>query len=150
MKLKRHFKIIELISERDIETQEELGEGLKRAGFHVTQATISRDIKELGLIKINTAHGKQKYAVLSSMENQLSDRMVRVFCEGVISIEIAMNIIVIKTLEGMAMGIGAAMDAMNLNGIVGTIAGDDTLFSVTKNEQTAMEAALKLKSIIKQ
>jgi len=135
MKQKRHAGIVNIIENNNIETQEELADKLKAAGFNVTQATVSRDIRELKLTKISTDSGRQKYSVMSESKEQISERQKRVFKEGVIGIQPASNILVIKTLTGMAMGVAAALDAMDNKEIIGTIAGDDTLMSVCKNEQ---------------
>ena len=148
MKTQRHSKIIELIKEYDIETQEELTEKLKDAGFDVTQATISRDIRELRLTKISASGGKQKYQAFLQDDSQISEKFIRVFKEGVINIDYAQNIIVIKTLNGMAMGVAAALDAMNNDEIMGTIAGDDNIFCVVKTEEKAIKIVEKLKAKI--
>ena len=148
MKTQRHSKIIELIKEYDIETQEELTEKLKEAGFDVTQATISRDIRELRLTKISASGGKQKYQAFLQDDSQISEKFIRVFKEGVINIDYAQNIIVIKTLNGMAMGVAAALDAMNNDEIMGTIAGDDNIFCVVKTEEKAIKIVEKLKAKI--
>ncbi len=148
MKTQRHSKIIELIKEYDIETQEELTEKLKEAGFDVTQATISRDIRELRLTKISASGGKQKYQAFLQDDSQISEKFIRVFKEGVINIDYAQNIIVIKTLNGMAMGVAAALDAMNNDEIMGNIAGDDNIFREEKTEEKAIKIVEKLKAKI--
>ena len=148
MKVKRHAKIIELIREFPIVTQDELGELLKQAGFDVTQATISRDIRELKLTKVTGDDGVPRYAVLSSVVSQFSDRFIRVFRDGVTSFDHAQNMIVIKTFEGMAMAVGACIDAMRFSEILGCIAGDDTVFCVTRGEQEAFSLIGKFKEII--
>jgi len=150
MKAERHSKIIEIIKKYDIETQDELASKLKKLGFEVTQATISRDIRELKLTKISGNNGRQKYVVLSSSENiKVSERLNRSFKDGVVSIDYTKNIIVIKTLNGMAMAVAAAVDSMHNTEIMGSIAGDDTVFCVIKEEQGAVKLVEKLKSIIK-
>lgn len=145
MKTKRHSKIIELIKEYDVETQEELTQMLKETGFDVTQATISRDIRELKLTKVATSDGKQKYQVYFQGDTNLSEKFIRVFKEGVLSIDYAQNIIVVKTLAGMAMGVAMALETMNNDEIIGTIAGDNTIFCVTKTEEKAIKLVEKLK-----
>lgn len=127
MKLKRHEKIIELVNEHEIETQEELAALLNQAGFHVTQATISRDIRELRLSKINSHDGKQKYIAMSVKDNGMNDKLSRVLKEGYVSSMEASHIVVVRTLPGMAMAVAAALDAMDLPGVAGCIAGDDTI-----------------------
>ena len=148
MKIKRHSKIIELIREFDIETQEELASRLKDAGFNVTQATISRDIRELKLTKVATSDGIQKYEVFLQDDNKTAEKFIRVFKEGVINIDYAQNILVIKTLNGMAMGVAAALDSMGNDEIIGSIAGDDNIFCVVKNEEKAIKLMERLKSKI--
>ena len=113
MKKTRHRKIVEIIEKRDVETQEELAGYLKEAGFAVTQATVSRDIRELKLSKVPTGGGKHKY--------------IRVLRDGFISMDMAQNILVIKTVSGMAMAVAAALDALKFSEVVGCIAGDDTI-----------------------
>ena len=148
MKIKRHSKIIELVREFDIETQEELASRLKDAGFDVTQATISRDIRELKLTKVATSDGIQKYEVFLQDDNKIAEKFIRVFKEGVINIDYAQNILVIKTLNGMAMGVAAALDSMGNDEIIGSIAGDDNIFCVVKNEEKAIKLMERLKSKI--
>lgn len=128
MKLERRSKIIELIGKYQIETQEELAERLEQAGYSVTQATVSRDIRELKLTKVPVGDGaRQKYTLLPAGEVDLFQKYVRVLQDGLISMEPAENILVIKTISGMAMAVAAAVDNLELTGVVGTIAGDDTV-----------------------
>ena len=127
MKVGRQSKIVELITRYDVETQEELAELLTKAGYHVTQATVSRDIRELKLTKVAADTGKQKYIILKSQESEITGKYVRVLRDGFLSADMAQNIIVIKTVPGMAMAVAAALDAMNIEGVVGSIAGDDTI-----------------------
>ncbi|MCQ2539623.1 MAG: arginine repressor [Acetatifactor sp.] len=128
MKKSRQNKIIEIIQKVDIDTQEELANRLKNAGFDVTQATVSRDIRELKLTKVSVGGGRQKYVVLQQEEGHLGDKYIRVLRDGFSSMEMAQNILVIKTVSGMAMAVAAALDALKLPEIVGCIAGDDTIF----------------------
>ncbi|MDO5293113.1 MAG: arginine repressor [bacterium] len=147
MKVGRQSKIIELINKYDVETQEELADRLNAAGYNVTQATISRDIRELKLTKVATNGGKQKYIVLQTQESGLYDKYVRVLRDGYISMDMAMNIIVVKTVPGMAMAVAAALDHLNINGIVGCIAGDDTIMCAIKSledTEIVMEKITKL------
>ena len=120
MKTKRQSKIIELIQRYEIETQEELSEYLLKEGFNVTQATVSRDIRELKLTKISMNNGKQKYAVLGDTDDELSEKYVRVLRDGFLSMDMAQNILVIKTVSGMASAVCAAIDAMKIHEIVGS------------------------------
>lgn len=130
MKTKRQRKIIELISDYDIETQEELAKMLIDSGFAVTQATVSRDIRELNLTKTAAENGKQKYALPNSGPVILNNKYMRVLNDGILSIKISANILVVKTVSGMAMAVGAAIDAINIKEIIGCIAGDDTIMCV--------------------
>lgn len=127
MKKKRQEKIIELIAKYDVETQEELADLLEKNGFCVTQATVSRDIREMKLSKISDGKGRQKYVALAKDDSHLGDKFLRVLQEGFVSMDMAQNILVVKTVSGMAMAVAAAIDAMRLSEIVGSIAGDDTI-----------------------
>lgn len=135
MKSSRQNKIIDLIERYEIETQEELGIRLEEAGFHVTQATISRDIRELYLTKIPGSSGKQKYAVITGTESGLSERFARVLRDGMISMDKADNILVIKTVSGMAMAVATAIDSIGIEDIVGCIAGDDTIMCAVRSAE---------------
>lgn len=147
MKVKRQSKILELIRENDIETQEMLADLLNKAGFNVTQATVSRDIRELKLTKATMQSGKQKYVTTAKESSFVTERLNRVFRDGIVSIDYAQNIVVIKTLIGMAMAVAAALDSMENSEIMGTIAGDDTIFCVVKNESRAVKLTENLKAI---
>lgn len=147
MKVKRQSKILELIRENDIETQEMLADLLNKAGFNVTQATVSRDIRELKLTKATMQSGKQKYVATAKESSFVTERLNRVFRDGIVSIDYAQNIVVIKTLVGMAMAVAAALDSMENSEIMGTIAGDDTIFCVVKNESKAVKLTENLKTI---
>lgn len=132
MKKSRHAKIIELIEKYEVETQEDLAEYLKESGFQVTQATVSRDIRELKLSKIPTGDGKQKYVILKQDDSHLVDKYIRVLKDGLISMDMAQNILVIKTVSGMASAVAVAVDAMKFKEIVGSIAGDDTIMMAVR------------------
>ena len=147
MKVKRQSKILELIRENDIETQEMLADLLNKAGFNVTQATVSRDIRELKLTKATMQSGKQKYVATAKESSFVTERLNRVFRDGIVSIDYAQNIVVIKTLIGMAMAVADALDSMENSEIMGTIAGDDTIFCVVKNESRAVKLTENLKAI---
>ena len=147
MTVKRQSKILELIRENDIETQEMLADLLNKAGFNVTQATVSRDIRELKLTKATMQSGKQKYVATAKESSFVTERLNRVFRDGIVSIDYAQNIVVIKTLIGMAMAVAAALDSMENSEIMGTIAGDDTIFCVVKNESRAVKLTENLKAI---
>ena len=148
MKVSRHAKILELIEKYDIETQDELAEKLRQEGFDVTQATVSRDIREMRLTKISVEKGKQKYTAMASSDNEISDRLIRVFKEAVVKMDNAGNMVVIKTLEGMGMAVGVALDNMQNSEILGTIAGDDTVFCVIRGNHQAAELIERLYRII--
>lgn len=134
MKSKRQEKIIELVGQYEIETQAELTRLLEESGYHVTQATISRDIRELKLSKVNDSNGRQKYAFMPQDHKGDEARLARVLKEGYLSCVKAQGIIVVKTLSGMAMAVAAALDAMQLDGFAGCIAGDDTVFCALRED----------------
>ena len=149
MKTKRQRKIIELITNYDIETQEELAAKLVENGFNVTQATISRDIRELNLTKIATKGGKQKYAVQSSSDIVSNSKYMRVLNDGIITMDTAGNILVVKTVSGMAMAVDAALDAMQIKEILGCIAGDDTIMCVVKHAEETDRVKEHIESFIR-
>ena len=149
MKTKRQRKIIELITNYDIETQEELAAELVENGFNVTQATISRDIRELNLTKIATKGGKQKYAVQSSSDIVSNSKYMRVLNDGIITMDTAGNILVVKTVSGMAMAVAAALDAMQIKEILGCIAGDDTIMCVVKHAEETDRVKEHIESFIR-
>ena len=139
MKSKRQGKILELIRKNEIETQEALSEYLKQEGFPVTQATVSRDIRALKLTKVALKDGRQKYAVLSEDTKDMTAKYARVLKDGFVSMDMAQNILVIKTVSGMAMAVAAALDAMQYHEIVGSIAGDDTIMCAVRTvEETGV------------
>lgn len=148
MKTSRQSKIIDIIQKYDVETQEELSEYLVKEGYSVTQATVSRDIRELKLTKISMNNGRQKYAVLSDTSEDLSDKYVRVLKEGFVSMDMAQNILVIKTVSGMAGAVCAAIDAMKINEIVGSIAGDDTIMCAIRTVDETLALMKKIRKII--
>ena len=152
MKSKRQKLICDLILKYEIETQEELVSKLLEAGCKVTQATISRDIRELRLTKIVGESGVQKYALPAqdaSIQTPLAGiRFSRVLQEGFINVDIAGNIVVMRTMTGMAMAVAAALDHLNLQEIVGTIAGDDTIFMAVRNEESAKRLCEKIETLV--
>ena len=148
MKLKRHTKILELIHEYEIETQEELAQRLEEAGFKVTQATVSRDIRELCLTKVANKKGRSVYAVLQGQNPTLSEKYSRVLRDAFVSMDTAQNILVIKTVPGMAMGVAAALDELKFSEIIGSIAGDDTVISVIKTADQSLLVMEKLRKIL--
>jgi transcriptional regulator of arginine metabolism len=145
MKAKRQEKIIEIIEQYNIETQDELADKLAEAGFQTTQATISRDIRELKLTKLAYPGGRQKYIALKNQELHIDKKYKRVLGDAIIGMEPAQNIIVIKTVSGMAMACAAAIDSLSIEGVVGTIAGDDTIMCIAKDNAYAVSVIDSLK-----
>ena len=150
MKVNRHAKIVELINKYQIETQDELAEYLNEAGIKVTQATVSRDIRDLKLSKVPAENGRQKYAVLQSAQNGMTEKYVRILRDGFSSMDMAQNILVLKTVSGMAMAVAAALDAMNWNEIVGCIAGDDTIMCAVRTVDDTILLMEKIKKLLEQ
>ena len=148
MKAKRQEKIIEIIEKYNIETQDELAEKLSEAGFSTTQATISRDIRELKLTKLAYPGGKQKYIALKNQEFHVDKKYKRVLSDAIVHMETAQNILVVKTVTGMAMACATAIDSLGILGIVGPIAGDDTILCIAKDNDYAECAIESLKKEI--
>ena len=148
MKVNRHAKIIELINKYHIETQEELADYLNQEGFTVTQATVSRDIRDLKLTKIPSENGKQRYALHQTSGSGMSEKYIRVLKDGYVSMDMAQNILVIKTVAGMAMAVAAALDAMKWNEVVGCIAGDDTILCATRSTEDTVKVMDKIGRIV--
>jgi len=136
-KIKRHLKIREIISENDIETQDELVNHLKKLGFKVTQATVSRDIKELHLVKVPSASGKYKYSTPTEQRFNPNDKLKRLIMEAFVSIDHASHFIVLKTIPGNAHALGALIDDLDWEEIMGTICGDDTCLIICRTEEKA-------------
>ena len=147
MKLERHSKIVELIGKYEIETQEELAEHLKQAGYKVTQATVSRDIRELKLTKVQSENGRQRYMVMQN-QTAFSDKYIRILKDGYVSMDMAQNILVIKTVSGMAMAVAAALDEIHFHEIVGCIAGDDTIMCAVRSVDDTILLMDKIKKMI--
>lgn len=150
MKTKRQSKILELIRKNDIETQEELLAHLLKDGYAVTQATVSRDIREMKLTKVSINGGKQKYTALNDNVEDLSEKYVRVLRDGFVSMDMAQNILVIKTVSGMAGAVCASIDAMNIHEIVGSIAGDDTIMCAIRTTEDTIAIMKRLRKIVEQ
>ena len=150
MKSKRQEKIIELVNKYEIETQEELAELLTQSGFRVTQATISRYIRELRLSKINSHDGKQKYIAMSVKDKGMNDKLERVLKEGFVSSTEASHLVVVKTVSGMAMAVAAALDAMELPGLAGCIAGDDTIMCALRQDADADALISRINKVVNQ
>ena len=148
MKTKRQTKMLELIKKHNIETQEELSDYLQKEGYQVTQATVSRDIRELKLTKVAMSNGRQKYAALTEPNEDLSEKYTRVFRDAFVSMDMAQNILVIKTVSGMAMAVAAAIDAMHLHEIVGCIAGDDTIMCAVRSVDDTIAVMGRLRKLV--
>ena len=148
MKRSRHDKIIELINNNVIETQEQLASLLKESGYDVTQATVSRDIRQMKLSKQVTEDGKQKYVYSTADSEAMQDKYISVLRAGYASMDVAQNILVIKTVSGMAMALATAIDALNIPQVVGCIAGDDTIMVAIKSNEDALNLMEDLKKLI--
>ena len=148
MKTKRQTKMLELIKKHDIETQEELSDYLQKEGYQVTQATVSRDIRELKLTKVAMSNGRQKYAALTEANEDLSEKYTRVFRDAFVSMDMAQNILVIKTVSGMAMAVATALDAMELPGFAGCIAGDDTIMCAVRSVDDTIAVMSRLRKLV--
>lgn len=148
MKINRHAKIVELVNKYHIETQEELADRLNQEGYKVTQATVSRDIRDLKLTKVQTEAGRQKYIALQKSESKLTEKYGRILRDGFISMDVAQNILVIKTVSGMAMAVAAAIDDMNWHEVVGCIAGDDTIMCAIRTVEDAEVVMGKFRRIV--
>ncbi|HHX20820.1 MAG TPA: arginine repressor [Clostridiales bacterium] len=149
MKSSRQTAILSLVEQQDIKTQEELAEKLRERGISVTQATVSRDIKELRLLKVMSEGGGYKYATADRAEHGISERFVRMFVDSVISINYSGNIVVIRTLAGSANVAGEAIDNMRWSEILGTLSGDNTIFVVTRTPEDAPNVVERFREIIR-
>ena len=148
MKSNRHTKILELISDKSIDTQEGLLEELKKAGFDVTQATVSRDIRELGIHKVRSDNGRYRYVSMQIKQNaNMSGKFATIFTESVKSVDFAQNIVVVKCYTGMANAACATFDAAEFTDVVGTLSGDDTFFVVARSTESAAQLTEKLKKL---
>ena len=147
MKKVRHKAIVDIINKYNVETQEELAGYLKDAGYIVTQATVSRDIRELKLSKVPIGNGRQKYIVLKHEENHMEDKFIRVLKDGFVSMDMAQNILVVKTVSGMAMAVAAAIDAMKFHAVVGRIAGDATIMVAVRTTDETVALMNKLQRL---
>ena len=146
MKSERQSAILDLIARNDVETQEDLLKLLKNSGYNVTQATISRDIRELMLTKVATETGRQKYAVMNHSRD-IAGKYIRIFHDALVSVDTAGNILVLKTVAGMAMAVAAAIDSMHFEGVVGCIAGDDTIFCAVKTSEETHRLADEIQKL---
>ena len=149
MMQKRHKEILSIIKSHAVETQEELTRLLNQKGFPITQATVSRDINKLNLVKIAMGDGKSRYATYSEQREALDNKFLMVFQQSYVSGDYAGNIVVVKTLPGMAQAAAAVIDSLEMHEIVGTIAGDDTVMMVCRTEEFAVEIVTKLRRMSK-
>lgn len=149
MRYARQNKILDIISTNDVETQDKLVELLRNSGYQATQATVSRDIKELQLIKTLTPNGNYKYSANSTSEQLPSERFVTIFKETIKAVESSGNIIVVKTLSGCANAAGEAIDTMNMNHVVGSVAGDNTLLMIIDDPANVPELIKRFRDILK-
>lgn len=148
MKSKRHSKILEIINDNDIETQEELAEALKQAGYDVTQATVSRDIKLLKLVKMQSESGKYKYISSAKEERDINDKLYSILKNAAIGVEQVDKFVVVKTLTGAASAAAEAIDTLYSNDVAGTIAGDNTIFVLVRTDEKALELIAKIRNMI--
>ena len=148
MKINRHAKIYEIINKYNIETQEELADLLNQQGYKVTQATVSRDIRDLKLTKVQTKEGRQKYVALKTTQSELAEKYARILKDGFVSMDSAMNILVIKTVSGMAMAVAAAIDEIGWTEIVGSIAGDDTVMCAIRTLEDVSAVMDKMRKVV--
>ncbi len=148
MKIARHAEIIKLISQYEIETQEELAARLNENGFSVTQATVSRDIRQLNLTKMPSENGKFRYVLMQKQDQKISEKYARVLKDAVVSMDVAQNILVVKTVSGMAMAAAAALDELNWKEIVGCIAGDNTIMCAVRSSEEAVQVLEKLRKML--
>ena len=149
MKNTRHEALLDIIRNNEIETQSDLANALIARGVQVTQATISRDIKELQLMKLSTEGGKYKYAVKEKEDNEISDRLVRIFRESVLRVTVSENLIVLNTISGSANAAGEAIDSMNRPEIIGSICGDNTIFVAIRSADESEKVADAFRSLLR-
>lgn len=149
MKAKRHLKILEIIGNDEIETQEELSSKLRQEGYPVTQATISRDIRELRLTKVSNSSGGQKYIALENDLDEMNEKYEKIFTNAFVSMDVAENILVLHTVGGMAMAVAAALDSWGKTEILGSTAGDDTIISVARSHEDAVKVMEYLRRLLK-
>ena len=149
MKTVRQVAILDIIEKQEIETQEELASALNARGIRVTQATVSRDIKELRLLKVLTPSGKYKYATGDQADNNLTDRFIRMLAESLLSVSSANNLIVVKTLSGSANVAAEALDSMHWPEVLGTLAGDNTVLLIIRSNEEALTVTSRIREMMK-
>jgi transcriptional regulator of arginine metabolism len=145
----RHSKILELISEKEIETQEELAEELNKSDFTVTQATVSRDINQLGLIKVAGNKKRYRYAYADGKDHKITNKVINLFRECVLSVKSANNLVVIKTLAGCGAQAGSAVDKLGIPEILGSVAGDDTLLVIVRSQEDVSQVLMQFDEILR-
>lgn len=149
MKTVRQVAILDIIEKQEIETQEELASALNARGIRVTQATVSRDIKELRLLKVLTPSGKYKYATSDQADNNLTDRFIRMLAESLLSVSSANNLIVVKTLSGSANVAAEALDSMHWPEVLGTLAGDNTVLLIIRSNEETITVTSRIREMMK-
>lgn len=149
MKTVRQVAILDIIEKQEIETQEELASALNARGIRVTQATVSRDIKELRLLKVLTPSGKYKYATGDQADNNLTDRFIRMLAESLLSVSSANNLIVVKTLSGSANVAAEALDSMRWPEVLGTLAGDNTVLMIIRSNEETITVTSRIREMMK-
>lgn len=149
MKTVRQVAILDIIEKQEIETQEELASALNARGIRVTQATVSRDIKELRLLKVLTPSGKYKYATGDQADNNLTDRFIRMLAESLLSVSSANNLIVVKTLSGSANVAAEALDSMHWPEVLGTLAGDNTVLLIIRSNEEMITVTSRIREMMK-
>lgn len=149
MKTVRQVAILDIIEKQEIETQEELASALNARGIRVTQATVSRDIKELRLLKVLTPFGKYKYATGDQADNNLTDRFIRMLAESLLSVSSANNLIVVKTLSGSANVAAEALDSMHWPEVLGTLAGDNTVLLIIRSNEETITVTSRIREMMK-
>lgn len=149
MKTVRQVAILDIIEKQEIETQEELASALNARGIRVTQATVSRDIKELRLLKVLTPSGKYKYATGDQADNNLTDRFIRMLAESLLSVSSANNLIVVKTLSGSANVAAEALDSMHWPEVLGTLAGDNTVLLIIRSNEETITVTSRIRGMMK-
>lgn len=148
MKRERQTRILEIVANNEIETQDELVRMLNQEGYDVTQATISRDINELRLTKVHGSNGRKVFAILKDSDAHLGNKYIRVLRDGFVSMDKAQNILVVRTVSGMAMAVAAAIDAMKLKEVVGSIAGDDTIMMAIRTDDDVKIVMNKIREFL--
>ena len=149
MKSERQNRILELVAKYEIETQEEMIERLRSEGYHVTQATVSRDLKELKLSKALTARGTYRYCISTGRNHVGNVRLNTAMADSIVGVNYSMNNVVIKTYPGMAQAVASAVDSLNMHSVLGCVAGDDTIILVTRDEESSVEISTKIQELMK-